>query len=50
MTPAEFIEHEIDPLLEKISRKGIQSLSKAERRLLSQAREKIGEIQSVSSR
>jgi HAMP domain-containing protein len=50
MTPAEFIEHEIDPLLEKISRKGIQSLSKAERRLLFQAREKIGEIQSVSSR
>jgi membrane associated rhomboid family serine protease len=42
MTPAEFIEHEVDPLLEKISRKGIQSLTKAERRLLSQAREKFG--------
>jgi membrane associated rhomboid family serine protease len=42
MTPAEFIEHEIDPLLEKISRKGIQSLTRAERRLLSQAREKVG--------
>lgn len=42
MTPAEFIEHEIDPLLEKISRNGIQSLTKAERRLLSQAREKVG--------
>src|SRR5438477_1047317 len=42
MTPAEFIEHEIDPLLEKISRSGIQSLTKAERRLLSQAREKVG--------
>jgi membrane associated rhomboid family serine protease len=40
MTLAEFIEHEIDPLLEKISRKGMQSLTRAERRLLSQAREK----------
>src|SRR5437660_5748264 len=42
MTPAEFIEHEIDPLLEKISRDGIQSLSRAERRVLAQAREKVG--------
>src|SRR6266478_6223223 len=42
MTPAEFIEHEIDPLLEKISRNGMQSLTRAERRLLFQAREKIG--------
>jgi membrane associated rhomboid family serine protease len=42
MTPAEFIEHEIDPLLEKISREGMQSLTRAERRLLSQAREKVG--------
>src|SRR6202040_2740859 len=32
MTPAEFIEREIDPLLEKISRKGIQSLTRTERR------------------
>jgi len=44
MTPAEFIEREIDPLLEKISRKGIQSLTRAERRLLSQAREKVGQV------
>ena len=44
MTPAEFIEHEIDPLLEKISRYGMQSLTRAERRLLSQAREKVGRI------
>ena len=42
MTPAEFIEHEIDPLLEKISRHGMQSLSRVERRLLFQAREKVG--------
>jgi hypothetical protein len=44
MTPAEFIEREIDPLLEKISRKGIHSLTRAERRLLSQAPEKVGSI------
>jgi hypothetical protein len=31
-------------LLEKISRKGIQSLTRAERRLLSQAREKVGQV------
>jgi hypothetical protein len=41
MTPSEFIEHEIDPLLEKIARKGIHSLTRAERRLLSQASEKV---------
>lgn len=42
MTRTEFIEAEIDPLLEKISRKGMQSLTRAERRLLASAREKIG--------
>jgi len=41
MTPAEFIEQEINPLLEKISRKGIQSLTRAERRILSRASEKV---------
>ena len=41
MTVAEFIEHEIDPLLEKISRSGIQSLTRAERRILAQARGKV---------
>ena len=41
MTRSEFIEQEIDPLLEKISRKGIGSLSRAERRLLSRTREKV---------
>ena len=41
MTAAEFIEHEIDPLLEKISRSGIQSLTRAERCILAQAREKV---------
>lgn len=40
MTFAEFIETEIDPVLDKISRTGIRSLTKAERRTLAQAREK----------
>jgi membrane associated rhomboid family serine protease len=42
MTFAEFIEAEIDPLLEKISRTGIESLTKAERRILDRTREKVG--------
>jgi membrane associated rhomboid family serine protease len=41
MTAAEFIEEEVDPLLEKISRNGMSSLTRAERRLLAQAREKF---------
>ena len=41
MTPEEFIALEIDPLLEKISRDGMGSLTRAERRLLAKAREKI---------
>jgi membrane associated rhomboid family serine protease len=41
MTPEEFITQEIDPLLDKISREGIGSLTRAERRLLAKAREKI---------
>jgi len=41
MTRAEFIEQEIDPLLEKIAQQGVESLSRAERRLLAQAREKV---------
>ena len=42
MSLAEFIDNEIDPLLEKISRTGIASLTKAERRMLARTREKIG--------
>lgn len=41
LTPAEFIEQQIDPLLEKISRSGMQSLTRAERRVLDRAREKF---------
>ena len=42
MTRNEFIENEIDPLLDKISRSGIGSLSRAERRVLARARDKVG--------
>ncbi len=41
MEPGEFISREIDPILDKISREGIHSLTKAERRILEQGREKI---------
>src|SRR5213595_2671392 len=37
----QFVAEEVDPLLEKISRSGLASLSRRERRLLEQAREKI---------
>lgn len=43
MTPEQFIAEEIDPLLEKISREGMQSLTRAERRTLARAREKMME-------
>jgi membrane associated rhomboid family serine protease len=41
MTPEQFIAEEIDPVLDKISREGMGSLSRAERRLLAKARAKI---------
>ena len=41
MTREEFIEQQLDPILEKISRKGMKSLNRAERRILAQAREKV---------
>ena len=41
MTPAEFISREIDPILDKISREGIHSLTRAERKILEKGREKI---------
>ena len=37
----QFVAEEIDPLLEKISRRGLASLSRRERRLLEQARKKM---------
>jgi len=41
MSPEEFISEEIDPILDKISREGIQSLTRAERKILEKGREKI---------
>ena len=41
MTRSEFIECAIDPVLEKIARTGMNSLTRAERRLLANARAKI---------
>jgi hypothetical protein len=43
MGAEEFIALEVDPLLEKISREGIQSLTRSELRTLSLAREKLDE-------
>ncbi len=41
MSPEQFIAEQIDPLLEKISREGMASLTRAERRLLAKAPEKM---------
>jgi membrane associated rhomboid family serine protease len=41
MTRAEFIELEVDPVLEKIARQGMDRLTRAERRLLAQASQKV---------
>ena len=41
MDAEQFIAEEVDPLLEKISREGIASLTRGERRILEQAREKL---------
>jgi membrane associated rhomboid family serine protease len=43
MSLDEFIAEEIDPVLEKISRSGLGSLTRRERRALAQAREKMAE-------
>ncbi|HNQ90422.1 MAG TPA: rhomboid family intramembrane serine protease [Verrucomicrobiota bacterium] len=39
--PADFISREVDPILEKISAHGIQSLTERERRILEQARARM---------
>jgi len=41
MTSEEFINHEIDPILDKISRDGTHSLTRAERKILEKGREKL---------
>jgi membrane associated rhomboid family serine protease len=45
MDAGEFIALEVDPLLEKISREGMQSLTRAERRTLELGREKLDQEQ-----
>ncbi len=49
MSPEQFISAEIDPILEKISRDGMQSLTRAERKILDQGREKISAKGSAKS-
>ena len=41
MGPEDFMKAEIDPILEKISREGMRSLTREERKILEQGREKI---------
>ncbi len=41
LSAEQFVAQEIDPVLEKISRRGVGSLTRRERRLLGQAREKM---------
>ena len=43
MSLDEFISAEIDPVLEKIARSGLESLTRRERRALAQARAKMTE-------
>jgi membrane associated rhomboid family serine protease len=40
--PEEFISQQVDPILDKISAQGIQSLTEAERKVLEAARKKMG--------
>jgi membrane associated rhomboid family serine protease len=42
LSPDEFLRREVDPILDKISAKGIQSLTERERRILEMARTKMG--------
>jgi membrane associated rhomboid family serine protease len=42
LPPAEFISREVDPILDKISAHGIQSLTERERKILEAARERMG--------
>ena len=45
MSPDQFISEEVDPILEKISLQGLQSLTRCERRTLARGQEKIAEKQ-----
>ncbi len=41
MNPEQFVALEIDPILEKIAQQGVKSLTRAERKVLEQGREKL---------
>jgi hypothetical protein len=41
LPPEEFISKEVDPILDKISQHGIQSLTERERKILEAARKKM---------
>lgn len=41
LPPDEFLSREVDPILDKISAHGIQSLTERERKILEAAREKM---------
>lgn len=43
MSPEEFISEEIDPILDKIAREGIHSLTRLERKILEKGRDKIAQ-------
>jgi membrane associated rhomboid family serine protease len=43
MTADQFVEEQVDPILDKIAREGIQSLTKEEKRMLEQGSAKIAE-------
>ena len=43
MTPREYVSEQIDPILEKISRHGLASLTAGERRILDKGREKMSQ-------
>jgi len=42
MSPEQFMANEVDPILDKISREGMSSLTRAERKVLKLGREKMG--------
>jgi membrane associated rhomboid family serine protease len=48
MPPGQFISEEIDPILEKISREGIHSLTRREKKILERGRDKIAQRTSGS--
>jgi membrane associated rhomboid family serine protease len=47
MNPEQFVALEIDPILEKIAEQGVKSLTRAERKVLEQGREKLNSKEKV---